>query len=470
LQIIYFYQQIKYKLWNQNTSGAILNKKTVQIQLILSLLLFASTFIYAKNTVTISPVSGSVISTPICTVAVTSQKPADSVVFSMEFRSKTGTVRRKNIGTVRTAPYRMILPLEEFGNQYFFGANLIAAVHRQDDTIQIVNAPRLFFLPEPIPTTRMPLYPSSSTTGDSISVTYEPKGIVVRFSVPVTGMVNSSSLQPVTIILDPRLSRSPFPGSNSVILSVPMGEEAQLITSAEKQDSSMFTISRTGTPIHLKKQIDLKNNRFYGTVVVPDFLIGGTVPDSLGVNVIVPRLDDSGEPVSFVPGDLHLKYTPILFPLFVKSELPTSVKPVFPVRSFLIWFVVGLFVSALLVVLIRSPKRTARSLNEPGSDLIVLIEEHIANHDLSAAYLAAKLNSTVRLIHREMKAVTGVPFDAYVESQRIEIVKERLVSSNASEIAIASDCGFKSVSVMEVAFRRITGVAPYQFRQAYGVH
>jgi len=367
----------------------------------------------------------------------------------------------------------MIVPTIQFGNQYFFGANLIASLYRQDDTLQIVNSPRLFFLPEPITQQTLPFYPIGNSkplkVGDeSITVVRDLRGVTVQFDIPVKGTIDEESLEPVSIILDPRHVRSPFPGSNTVIVSVPLFGDPQLITSVEQPDTTAFTISRTGTPIHLKKQMTLKNNRFIGTITVPDFLLGGKVPDSLGLNVVIPKLDSSGELISFVPGDLYLQYSPILFPLFVKSEIPTET-PTKPYHYFGFWFLFGLVLSAILVLIKKTPKLTGRSLKEPGSDLIVLIEEHITNKSLTADFLAAKLGCSVHNVNREIVKVTGLKLKPYIESLRIEIVKERLASSNASEIEIATACGFKNVSSMEDAFHRIVGIAPYQFRTKYGV-
>ncbi len=448
-------------------------KKKLRILFAVAVLSFWSPLFAAKNSVVLSPSSGTISIGTACTVSVTSELPVDSVGLSLEYRSVNGTIHNKRLGAVSTSPYKMVVPIAAYGNQYFFGANLIAAVYRQDDTVQIVNSPRLFFLPEPISTRVLPFYPTSHSLPipagtDSISVTRESRGVTITFDIPVTGTVSDETLEPVTIVLDPRLTRTPFPGSNTVILSVPLTGESELITSAERTDSSMFTISRTGTPIHLKKQLELKDNHFKGTITVPDFLLGGKIRDTLGLNVIIPRPDGSGVPVSFVDGDMHFQYSPVLFPLFVKAELPGQA-PVFPLKTFIGWLFTGIFLSAVLVLIRKTPKLSVQSLSEPGSDLIVLIEEHITNKDLSVEFLASKLNRSSRIIKREIKQVTGKSLNAYLEILRIEIVKERLALSNASEISIATDCGFKNVAAMEDAFHRLVGVAPYQFRKSHSV-
>jgi len=56
-------------------------------------------------------------------------------------------------------------------------------------------------------------------------------------------------------------------------------------------------------------------------------------------------------------------------------------------------------------------------------------------------------------------------FKDFIMSLRIEIVKERLRSSHASEINIAESCGFKNISEMEKYFKKFCHTTPYNYRK-----
>jgi transcriptional regulator GlxA family with amidase domain len=59
---------------------------------------------------------------------------------------------------------------------------------------------------------------------------------------------------------------------------------------------------------------------------------------------------------------------------------------------------------------------------------------------------------------------TGMNFQTYVMFARIEIAKERLRSSHASEESIAEACGFANVNEMEKYFIRFCHVTSAKFR------
>jgi transcriptional regulator GlxA family with amidase domain len=47
---------------------------------------------------------------------------------------------------------------------------------------------------------------------------------------------------------------------------------------------------------------------------------------------------------------------------------------------------------------------------------------------------------------------------------RVEVARERLRSSNASETAVADLCGFKDVNEMETYFWKFHRTTPYKYR------
>ncbi len=75
-------------------------------------------------------------------------------------------------------------------------------------------------------------------------------------------------------------------------------------------------------------------------------------------------------------------------------------------------------------------------------------------------------------IAREFRRVYGVTTGAYVRKLRIDFVAERLSApgkATHSNLAdLARDAGFSSHPHMAFAFKRITGIAPSEFRKLHG--
>jgi len=427
--------------------------------------------IFAENRIEFSPSQGTISTAQSCTLSVTSQIPADSVVFSLEYRSNSGMLRKTNIGTVRTSPFSIIFNTpDRIPNQYFYGANAVAKIYRRDDTLQIVNSPRLFFIPTEIKTEQYPIYPSSflksepipfgnDTTQAGITLTYTSDALIISYS-----LENCDIEKPTTIILDPLLTKSPFPGNSTVILIVPANSEAQLITSVEN-DQHDFTISRIGTPIgSLEKSITKNGSITTAEITIPSYLLGGSIPESLGVNIMISTTEEVSTPFySLVDGAEFMAYSPILFPTVLLSE--PYFAPVSPYPSLLLFFIVGFLTTSIIFLARKSPPGKLSDIDLEGDELLKEITKQITNEELTISLLARKLKKTERVLNRQCVALTGRKIPQYIKWCRIEIVKERLVSSNVSEIAIARDCGFSSVANMENTFHHFMGIAPYQFRE-----
>ena len=56
-------------------------------------------------------------------------------------------------------------------------------------------------------------------------------------------------------------------------------------------------------------------------------------------------------------------------------------------------------------------------------------------------------------------------FKRFVMKSRLEIAKERLRSSHASQAAVADSCGFKNVDEMAKYFQKFCGTTPSFYRR-----
>jgi transcriptional regulator GlxA family with amidase domain len=68
-----------------------------------------------------------------------------------------------------------------------------------------------------------------------------------------------------------------------------------------------------------------------------------------------------------------------------------------------------------------------------------------------------------RVFAKEMNTTPAL----FVERLRVEVARQRLEESQQSLKRIATECGFRSVSVMRGVFQRLLGTPPGQYRQRF---
>lgn len=82
---------------------------------------------------------------------------------------------------------------------------------------------------------------------------------------------------------------------------------------------------------------------------------------------------------------------------------------------------------------------------------------------LSLDRLAATAGFSKVYFHNCFKASTGQTLHAYVETQRMKMAANMLVSTNKTLTEIAYECGFSSQSYFSYAFKRKTGLTPGEY-------
>lgn len=102
--------------------------------------------------------------------------------------------------------------------------------------------------------------------------------------------------------------------------------------------------------------------------------------------------------------------------------------------------------------------------------LLQLMEEQYlyANHNLSLHELADRLEVKVKSLSRIINVKTGDNFYAFVNRYRVEEVKEKMQSQEASQktlFALAQESGFKSRSTFYLAFKKIEGITPGEYER-----
>lgn len=435
-------------------------------------ILFASD-VYSGFT---SPRAGEIVRERICTLDVSIQD-ADSVAFSVLYRNKRHVQIKKHIGTLVTPPFKIIWSDTTVPNQYMYGISCIADVYGDGGLTQTLYSDNVYYLPALIPPSKIipfsaqiatdvwePLIGIGHVSGD-MSATYDENflRVRIRMTVPKSFLDTRNETDGATIILDPTNDNTPYPGNKTVILHTTYRGESRLITSIVERDT--FQLGHSGTAISLNHSLKQdRSGQMLFEVEVPPFLIGGKIPDSLGINVLVDA--GNGHILSLIDAPKDHQYVPLLFPTLKRTDDMSQLLS--PVIVFLLTLVVG-FVFACLVRIIKERVFFAKVPMDP-----IIVEERLqqvarfaTDKHRNSAIVAKPLGISPTQLERLCVHETGMSFERYLEWCRIEIVKERLMSSNQGEAAIAKDCGFGSVAEMETLFRDFVGIAAYQYRERY---
>lgn len=99
-----------------------------------------------------------------------------------------------------------------------------------------------------------------------------------------------------------------------------------------------------------------------------------------------------------------------------------------------------------------------------------LLDDYISsgrlqNGKLSASdYLAKRLNHSASYFNDLLKFETGKTLEQYFEFKRLEVAKRMLLKSDATPAIIARQLGYPNVQYFSLIFKKITGVAPSDYR------
>jgi transcriptional regulator GlxA family with amidase domain len=135
---------------------------------------------------------------------------------------------------------------------------------------------------------------------------------------------------------------------------------------------------------------------------------------------------------------------------------------------------VSLAVAQELVMYLRRPggqSQFSRHLQaEARDDRFGLLElwmlEHLDNN-LSVERLAARANLSARHFAREFTAHAGMSPAAYVTRIRVEEARRRIEAGATEFKEVARQCGFGAEQRLRLAFRRLLGVTPQDYRRRF---
>ncbi len=95
---------------------------------------------------------------------------------------------------------------------------------------------------------------------------------------------------------------------------------------------------------------------------------------------------------------------------------------------------------------------------------LVYFSEELSRPNFSE-YISKQVNFDYNYLSKIFSEIEGITIEKYIIGQRIERVKELLVSERMSLNEIAYKMLYSSVSHLSNQFKKVTGMSPVQFRQ-----
>jgi transcriptional regulator GlxA family with amidase domain len=136
----------------------------------------------------------------------------------------------------------------------------------------------------------------------------------------------------------------------------------------------------------------------------------------------------------------------------------------------------ALKVAQMMVVFLRRPGGQSQfsatlmaqaSASRPLGDLLAWLPDNI-RRDLSIASLARRAAMSSRNFARLFQQETGKTPARYIEELRLEAARRQIESTAMTLEEVAISCGLASAEILRRAFVRRLGVAPRQYRAAFG--
>ncbi|RCX18627.1 AraC-like DNA-binding protein [Fontibacillus phaseoli] len=125
-----------------------------------------------------------------------------------------------------------------------------------------------------------------------------------------------------------------------------------------------------------------------------------------------------------------------------------------------------------IVTILASETEVPKSSNRK-EEIVLEIKEYVDNHlqdaQLSIEQVADNFSFSVSYIRQLFKEIMNMSLSEYILQERIEKVKEKLVSSQLSVLEIADQCGFISKGHFFSAFKKFTNLTPKQYREIHCV-
>lgn len=449
----------------------------------------------------VSPVTGNLIKTQLCTLLI-EETECPSKIKKVEFQARyfpfqSDTPAIARIGSIQKPPFAIEWDISKIPNQLFSGAAIFAEATLSNGDLEAVRQEGIFLTHQPVE--RMTHAVQFGFSGadrvepDPIEITPWRKDILIRastywnpkeliFIVQLSDSLFSPRLPPreaaaigIELLLDPTCSRTPFPGKEVFIYSVPFsGMPYRVMYKLVPDDNGSYRFETSTSPSDFKVKVKKGESRGYTVIcAVPFSSFGVKRTDTIGCNIVVKGLSRNDRAVqrsSWINAGKYETYSPFLWGELQLRERPFIMNRLLVGGTlFGIGFLITLAISALLMF---RPKPKLSQLNvqtdaerQQFATIRERIDSSITSSDINIDAVAKALGSSANKVSLLIRRATGMNFQTYVMFSRTEIAKERLRSSHCTMENVATECGFGSVGELERYFMKFTHTTPAKFRE-----
>jgi AraC-like DNA-binding protein len=443
-----------------------------------------------------APRYGSIVKGSTCTLSISACPEVESIHLSACFYQGNGmTDTILDLGTISQPPFKLIWNISDVPNQLFRGMWFLADAHNKNGTRQLLRQDGVFLYTRPVINAGIVLPPlidqqklffvdTLPSAGSPMILdvlgSWNAQGLhftVLVMDPSFTMTLASEKLADLGVIvgIDPFFTKSAYPQETSIIISFPlMNKPVQFIYKKkdEPRDGLRFSIDTVTFPN--PATIKTAEGKGYGLdISIPKSIFKEEMPESISCNILIKVLDRFGQ-ISTLSTN-RVANNEALCPLLwmTMKRHPTGLfNNAFYV--FLMCFGVG-FVFAFFTGYFIWPKRgktipfNKLDLSEAEKQIAKMVyghlEQNITNKDLTLPEASRELSISGSKLDSLIKKYNGLSFKKYVMQARVEIAKERLRSSHASETSIAESCGFKSIVEMEKSFMKYCRTTPFRYRR-----
>lgn len=445
----------------------------------------------------IHPVPWTQLKASPCTLSVRECHGVRSITFMAEYLPQnTSKSKIITIGTITRPPFKLMWDISKIPNQLTYGITCFAEAKLRYRREMTIKQGGIFLIHTPVepPEYEISYFvynrynknrksitlssPDLSSTA-KVNISWNEKALMFYIKVNNSGFHSALPKEKlgtigVKILLDPQNKRTAYFSKDILIFMIPVDRKPYRIYSASIYNSDgSFNVKEThDTCVYYNSVLAEDFKGYTAKFLIPQRAFVNGIPLSLGCNVIATVLDENSSvrELSWIKGNNHTISSPFAYGKLLLLEKPVLANPLI---LFALCFIIGLILGIIATSLYKSAQKFNTLVKFEGYEqeeqLIInintIIEAEITNKNFTIEDIASKLVISPRKVDKLVKRHFGRSFKKHLLYSRIEIVKERLRSSNASEISIANSCGFSSIDHMEKAFRSFNGTTPYKYRE-----
>ncbi|MGB7566940.1 MAG: helix-turn-helix domain-containing protein [Chitinivibrionales bacterium] len=441
-----------------------------------------------------SPVRGALLTANACTLSIRACPDVESVHFFVRFGLQDGKSDSLiDLGTISEPPFKLIWNAFDVPNQLFKGMAFSAEAAMKNTTHLVTRQEGIFLYTRPF----ISQGPTFTASGGKETLLFVDTVFSGRDSIfiRVLGNWNQRELHLTVLVidpffsnaiprdkmagvealLDPLMTKTPFPTEKNIMVVVPLADKPyRLMYKPEYSPDGKFDFTVTTAEYPYQTRVKKAEGKGYRCdISVPAEAFGGAMPDSIGCNILIKVLDKEGRlRVSSLNGvEDNRAYCPLLWTMVKRDRHVMSGNILYILAA---GFLGGLFCVLAGKYFYSLAKRRAVDFNkfelsEEDKKTIEAIydyiERSVTKKDLLLHDVAVGLDIPGPKIESFIKKYNGKSFKQFIMKSRVEIAKERLRSSHASQTAVADSCGFKNVEEMAKYFQKFCRTTPSLYRR-----